>query len=55
MGYLERVRPFYEGLTPFLFALQSFLGVLWLLDSVGVEVDVAVHRARFGFEGNLHL
>ena len=41
---LERNYLSLDGLIPFCLALQSFLGFLWLLDSLGVEVNVVVHR-----------
>ena len=44
MGELEKVNFSLDGLMPLCLALQSFLGFLWLLDSLGVEVNVVVHR-----------
>jgi len=44
MVELEKAGVSLDGLMPFCFALQSFLGFLWLLDSLGVEVSVVVHR-----------
>jgi len=44
MDELEKADVSLDGLMPFCLALQSFLGVLWLLDSLGKEVNVVVHR-----------
>jgi len=39
-----KIGAFADRVAPFLFALQSFLACLQLLDAAGVEVNVVVHR-----------